>query len=112
MRARWQAIAKSSADAKKALPSNNGSDILTTMNKFTKDNLHRDGYKIEQVINRNPYLFYGMFSYPEDHPKRRYMKPIYAVEWLDKKQGYCYETYYYTSLMAAKKSVLRNVRRK
>lgn len=84
------------------------------MAKYKKDfkpiNFH--GYKIEQVINRNPYLFYGMFSYPEDHPKRRYMKPIYAVEWLDKKEGYCYETYYYTSLMAAKRAVLRNVRRK
>ena len=83
------------------------------MAKYKKDfqpiNFH--GYKIEQVINHNPYLFYGMFSYPEDHPKRRYMKPIYAVEWLDKKEGYCYETYYYTSLMAAKRAVKRTVER-
>lgn len=83
------------------------------MAKYKKDfqpiNFH--GYKIEQVINHNPYLFYGMFSYPEDHPKRRYMKPIYAVEWMDKKEGYCYETYYYTSLMAAKRAVKRTVER-
>jgi len=96
------------------LPLQIGSFILLNMAKYKKDfkpiNFH--GYKIEQVINRNPYLFYGMFSYPEDHPKRRYMKPIYAVEWLDKKQGYCYETYYYTAFMAAKRAVLRNVRRK
>lgn len=69
------------------------------------------GYRIEQVINHNPYLFYGGYGYPEDHPKRRYMKPIYTVEWTDKKEGYCYETYYYTSLMAAKRAVLRTVRR-
>lgn len=69
------------------------------------------GYRIEQVINHNPYLFYGGYGYPENHPKRRYMKPIYAVEWADKQQGYCYETYYYTSLMAAKRAILRTVRR-
>lgn len=67
------------------------------------------GYRIEQVINHNPYLFYGGYGYPENHPKRRYMKPIYAVEWADKKEGYCYETYYYTSLVAAKKSIKRTV---
>lgn len=76
---------------------------------FQPINFH--GYKIEQVINRNPYLFYGGYGYPENHPKRRYMKPIYAVEWADKQQGYCYETYYYTSLAAAKRAVLRTVRR-
>jgi hypothetical protein len=83
------------------------------MAKYKKDfqPISFHGYKIEQVINHNPYLFYGMFSYPEDHPKRRYMKPIYAVEWADKHQGYVYETYYYTSLMAAKRAVLRTVRR-
>jgi hypothetical protein len=57
-------------------------------------------------------LFYGGYGYPENHPKRRVGKPIYAVEWADKKDGYCYETYYYTSLMAAKKIILRSVRRK
>ena len=35
----------------------------------------------------------------------------YNIHRLCKKQGYCYETYYYTSLMAAKRAVLRNVRR-
>ena len=69
------------------------------------------GYRIEQVINHNPYLFYGGYGYPEDHPKRRYMKPIYAVEWADKQQGYTYETYYYTSLMAAKRAIKRTVQR-
>jgi hypothetical protein len=39
------------------------------------------------------------------------MKPIYAVEWMDKKEGYCYETYYYTSLIAAKRAVKRTVER-
>lgn len=69
------------------------------------------GYRIEQVINHNPYLFYGGYGYPEDHPKRRYMKPIYAVEWADKKDGYSYETYYYTSLAAAKRTIKRTVER-
>jgi hypothetical protein len=63
------------------------------------------GYKIEQVINHNPYLFYGMWDYPDNHPKRRVGKKIYAVEWADKEPGYCYETYYYTSLMHAKRSI-------
>lgn len=67
------------------------------------------GYRIEQVINHNPYLFYGGYGYPENHPKRRYMKPIYAVEWANKEAGYCYETYYYTSLAAAKRVIKRTV---
>jgi len=81
------------------------------MAKFIKDfkPITFHGYKIEQVINHNPYLFYGGYGYPENHPKRRYMKPIYAVEWADKKDGYCYETYYYTSLVAAKRSIKRTV---
>lgn len=83
------------------------------MAKFIKDfkPVIYHGYKIEQVINHNPYLFYGGYGYPEDHPKRRYMKPIYAVEWADKKEGYCYETYYYTSLAAAKRAIKRTVKR-
>lgn len=82
------------------------------MAKFIKNfkPISYHGYKIEQVINHNPYLFYGGFGYPENHPKRRYMKPIYAVEWESKKEGYCYETYYYTSLLAAKKAIKRSVR--
>lgn len=68
------------------------------------------GYRIEQVINHNPYLFYGGYGYPENHPKRRYMKPIYAVEWADKKEGYVYETYYYTSLAAAKRIIKRTIK--
>lgn len=63
------------------------------------------GYKIEQVINHNPYLFYGGYGYPENHPKRRYMKPIYAVEWASKKEGYAYEVYYFTSFMGALRGI-------
>jgi hypothetical protein len=81
------------------------------MAKFIKNfqSIFYHGYKIEQVINHNPYLFYGGYGYPENHPKRRYMKPIYAVEWADKKQGYAYETYYYTSLVAAKRIIKKTV---
>jgi hypothetical protein len=63
------------------------------------------GYRIEQIINKNPYLFYGVWDYPENHPKRRVGKRVYAVEWADKQPGYCYETYYYTSLAFAKRSI-------
>jgi hypothetical protein len=70
------------------------------------------GFKIERVINHNPYLFYGAWDYPEDHPKRRVNKPIYAVEWADKKEGYCYETYYYTSLASAMRCIRKYRRNK
>jgi hypothetical protein len=45
-----------------------------TITKFTVGN-----YVAEQVINHNPYLFYGAYSYPEDHPKRRLNKPIWMI---------------------------------